>query len=130
MMISPTLPPGLKAALDAKLQGFSRTDAAQRSSRISSTYRSGGSWAELEVDDSGPGVAAGATEKAEQIGHLGLMIMTQRAEAIHGDLSLGRRPGGGTRVRLVWEGEGPTTEEATDIEPGEGAVGTATAEPA
>ena len=41
-MISPTLPAELKAALDAKLQGFSRADAAQRSSRISNTYRAGG----------------------------------------------------------------------------------------
>ena len=41
-MISPILPPELKAALDAKLQGFSRTDAAQRSQKISNTYRTGG----------------------------------------------------------------------------------------
>ncbi|MCK1737764.1 SAM-dependent methyltransferase [Bradyrhizobium sp. 138] len=41
-MISPTLPAELKAALDAKLQGFSRTDAAQRSQKISTSYRTGG----------------------------------------------------------------------------------------
>lgn len=41
-MISPTLPAELKAALDAKLQGFSRIDAAQRSQKISNTYRAGG----------------------------------------------------------------------------------------
>lgn len=41
-MISPTLPAELKAALDAKLQGFSRTDAAQRSQKISTAYRAGG----------------------------------------------------------------------------------------
>ncbi len=41
-MISPTLPAELKAALNAKLQGFSRTDAAQRSQKISNTYRTGG----------------------------------------------------------------------------------------
>src|SRR3954471_1677646 len=41
-MISPTLPAELKAALDGKLQGFSRTDAAQRSQKISTTYRAGG----------------------------------------------------------------------------------------
>src|SRR3954453_17768926 len=41
-MISPTLPAELKAALDGKLQGFSRTDAAQRSQRISTNYRTGG----------------------------------------------------------------------------------------
>lgn len=42
MMISPTLPAELKAALDARLQGFSRTDAAQRSQKISTAYRAGG----------------------------------------------------------------------------------------
>lgn len=41
-MVSPALPAELKTALDAKLQGFSRTDAAQRSQRISTAYRSGG----------------------------------------------------------------------------------------
>ena len=41
-MIPPTLPAELKAALDGKLQGFSRTDAAQRSQKISTTYRAGG----------------------------------------------------------------------------------------
>src|SRR6478736_1183320 len=50
MMISPTLPPELKAALDGKLQGFSRTDAAQRSSRISNTYRSGGGSGAIKSD--------------------------------------------------------------------------------
>src|SRR5512143_2851917 len=42
MMISPALPAELKAALDGKLQGFSRTDAARRAAQISTTYRSGG----------------------------------------------------------------------------------------
>jgi ribosomal protein RSM22 (predicted rRNA methylase) len=42
MMISPSLPAELKAALDGRLQGFSRTDAAQRSQKISTTYRAGG----------------------------------------------------------------------------------------
>ena len=41
-MIAPTLPAELKAALDGKLQGFSRSDAAQRSQKISTTYRAGG----------------------------------------------------------------------------------------
>ncbi|WP_404979231.1 small ribosomal subunit Rsm22 family protein, partial [Bradyrhizobium sp. SHOUNA76] len=42
MMIAPTLPAELKAALDGKLQGFSRSDAAQRSQKISTAYRAGG----------------------------------------------------------------------------------------
>lgn len=41
-MVSPALPAELKTALDAKLQGLSRTDAAQRSQKISTTYRAGG----------------------------------------------------------------------------------------
>jgi ribosomal protein RSM22 (predicted rRNA methylase) len=41
-MISPDLPAELKAALDAKLEGFSRSDAAARAAAISQTYRDGG----------------------------------------------------------------------------------------
>src|SRR6202795_709903 len=41
-MTSPDLPAELKAALDGKLRGFSRNDAASRSATISQTYRDGG----------------------------------------------------------------------------------------
>src|SRR6201996_523822 len=41
-MTSPTLPAELKAALDARLQGLSRNDAAERAARISQSYRRGG----------------------------------------------------------------------------------------
>ena len=41
-MIAPDLPAELKAALDAKLQGLSRNDAASRAALISKTYRDGG----------------------------------------------------------------------------------------
>ena len=41
-MTSPDLPAELKAALDGKLRGFSRNDAAGRSASISKTYRDGG----------------------------------------------------------------------------------------
>ncbi len=41
-MTSPDLPADLKAALEAKLHGLSRSDAAQRSAKISETYRDGG----------------------------------------------------------------------------------------
>jgi signal transduction histidine kinase len=68
-------------------------------------YRGGGTWAEIEVDDSGPGIPPGAADRAERTGHLGLMTMSQRAESIGGTLSLARRPGGGSRVRLVWDPE-------------------------
>ncbi|WP_024508263.1 small ribosomal subunit Rsm22 family protein [Bradyrhizobium sp. ARR65] len=41
-MLPPTLPAALKAALDVKLEGLSRSDAAARASAISRTYRDGG----------------------------------------------------------------------------------------
>jgi ribosomal protein RSM22 (predicted rRNA methylase) len=41
-MTAPDLPAELKAALDARLHGLSRHDAAQRASAISRVYRSGG----------------------------------------------------------------------------------------
>src|SRR5713226_7291281 len=41
-MTAPDLPAELKAALDAKLQGLSRNDAAERAALISQTYRDGG----------------------------------------------------------------------------------------
>jgi ribosomal protein RSM22 (predicted rRNA methylase) len=41
-MTTPSLPAALKFALDAKLEGLSRQDAAARAAKISETYRSGG----------------------------------------------------------------------------------------
>src|SRR5882762_6612723 len=41
-MTSPDLPAELKAALDARLEGVSRNDAAGRAASISQTYREGG----------------------------------------------------------------------------------------
>src|SRR5258705_8208410 len=41
-MTAPDLPAGLKAALDARLQGLSRNAAAERAALISQTYRDGG----------------------------------------------------------------------------------------
>lgn len=46
--MTPTdLPAALRAALDAKLQGLSRTDAAERAALISRTYRDGGNSAAI-----------------------------------------------------------------------------------
>ncbi len=69
-------------------------------------YRAREAWMELEVDDAGSGIEAGAPEAAEQTGHLGLLNMTQRAEAVGANLSIRERPGGGTRVSLVWDRDG------------------------
>src|SRR4051794_33734987 len=49
-MTSPALPAELKAALEARLHGLSRSDAAARSARISRTYRSGGSSAAIRTE--------------------------------------------------------------------------------
>src|SRR3954454_11344006 len=49
-MIPPDLPAELKAALDAKLHGLSRGDAAQRSAAILQTYRSGGGSAAIRSE--------------------------------------------------------------------------------
>jgi ribosomal protein RSM22 (predicted rRNA methylase) len=48
-VIAPGLPVELKAALEAKLHGLSRSDTAARSARISQTYRSGGSSAAIRT---------------------------------------------------------------------------------
>src|SRR3954454_23056907 len=48
-MTSPNLPAELKAALEARLHGLSRSDAAERSARISNTYRSGGGSAAIRT---------------------------------------------------------------------------------
>jgi len=44
---SPDLPAELKSALEARLQGFSRNDAAERAALISKTYREGGGSAKI-----------------------------------------------------------------------------------
>jgi ribosomal protein RSM22 (predicted rRNA methylase) len=49
-VIAPGLPVELKAALEAKLHGLSRSDAAERSTRISQTYRDGGGSAAIRTE--------------------------------------------------------------------------------
>jgi ribosomal protein RSM22 (predicted rRNA methylase) len=49
-MTAPSLPAELKAALDARLQGLSRNEAAARSARISKTYRDGGGSATIKSE--------------------------------------------------------------------------------
>jgi ribosomal protein RSM22 (predicted rRNA methylase) len=47
-MTSPDLPAELKAALEARLHGLSRVEAAERAARISQTYRGGGNSAAIK----------------------------------------------------------------------------------
>jgi ribosomal protein RSM22 (predicted rRNA methylase) len=49
-MTAPDLPAELKSALDAKLQGLSRNDAASRAAGISQTYRGGGGSAAIRTE--------------------------------------------------------------------------------
>jgi ribosomal protein RSM22 (predicted rRNA methylase) len=49
-VIGPELPAELKSALDGKLHGLSRSDAAQRSAVISQTYRDGGGSAAIRTE--------------------------------------------------------------------------------
>src|ERR1043166_9257058 len=49
-MVAPDLPADLKAALDARLHGLSRGDAAARSAVISQTYRDGGGSAAIRSE--------------------------------------------------------------------------------
>jgi ribosomal protein RSM22 (predicted rRNA methylase) len=50
LSIAPDLPAGLKASLEAKLQGLSRNEAAERAARISKAYRGGGSSAAIRSE--------------------------------------------------------------------------------
>jgi ribosomal protein RSM22 (predicted rRNA methylase) len=49
-MTAPDLPAELKAALETRVQGFSRSDAAARSAAISRTYRDGGGSAAIRSE--------------------------------------------------------------------------------
>jgi ribosomal protein RSM22 (predicted rRNA methylase) len=49
-MTSPELPTELKAALEARLHGLSRNEAAERAARISQTYRGGGNSAAIRSE--------------------------------------------------------------------------------
>jgi signal transduction histidine kinase len=70
-------------------------------------YRATPGAAELRVEDSGPGIPADASARAEREGRLGMASMTQRAEAIDARLMVAARPQGGTRVELVWRAAAP-----------------------
>jgi signal transduction histidine kinase len=53
----------------------------------------------LTVEDDGVGVGSGAAAPTRGSG-VGLKAMKERAERINGRISIGERPGGGTRVQL------------------------------
>ncbi len=67
------------------------------------SYRSTDAGLTLSVDDNGPGIDRADAERAVRAGRLGLLSMTERAEAIGARLHLARLASGGTRVRLEWQ---------------------------
>ena len=97
------LPTGVELAVFRVAQEALSNALRHGAAPIVVRYRARPGWAELEVDDRGPGIADGSAEQAELTGHLGLLNMAQRAEAIGAWFRIGRKPNGGTRVSLVWE---------------------------
>ncbi len=69
---------------------------------ISVSYRSTRSGLTLSVEDRGPGTERAALQRAVHDGRLGLLSMTQRAEAIGARLELANLAEGGTRILLDW----------------------------
>jgi two-component system, NarL family, nitrate/nitrite sensor histidine kinase NarX len=69
-------------------------------------------WAEIVIDDDGAGLAPGSGGGS----HYGLAIMQDRARRIGGSLSVGARPGGGTRVRLAFPCRVSVAERPSTVE--------------
>jgi signal transduction histidine kinase len=66
------------------------------------SYRADAQFAELTVEDAGPGIDLGSGVDPRQEGRFGLLGMQQRAEQVGARLDLRRRPEGGTEVSLEW----------------------------
>jgi ribosomal protein RSM22 (predicted rRNA methylase) len=94
-VIPPGLPAELKAALEAKLHGLSRSDAAGRSARISETYRSGGSSAAIrtEADALAYALARMPATYAAVIASLNALREIRPDFAPNGLLDIGAGPG-------------------------------------
>jgi len=61
---------------------------------------------EVRVDDDGVGPRP-LDEQCDEASHFGIGIMSERAQRLQGDFTIGPRPGGGTQVRLAWHAGGP-----------------------
>lgn len=69
-------------------------------------------WTEIVIDDDGVGLPPAAGGGS----HYGLAIMQDRARRIGGSLSVGARPGGGTRVTLTFPCPAPQAQRRTAVE--------------
>jgi signal transduction histidine kinase len=72
---------------------------------------------QLKIDDSGPGIPVGVLTAPPAEGHMGLLSMTQRAQQIGASLEIVERPGGGTRVWLIWAAQRSRAGSAINREP-------------
>ena len=102
-MTAPDLPAELKAALDARLHGLSRSDAAARAASISQTYRDGGGSGAIrsEADALAYALARMPATYAAVTASLNALVRDQaglraakparcRRRAGHGDMGRGR----------------------------------------
>lgn len=58
---------------------------------------------EIVVEDDGGGIDQEKLRRARLEGHLGVASIEQRAHLVSAHLTIGGRPGGGTRVHFVWD---------------------------
>jgi ribosomal protein RSM22 (predicted rRNA methylase) len=95
---SPDLPARLRAALEARLQGVSRNDAAGRAAAISKTYRDGGSSAAIrsEADALAYALARMPATYAADIASLNALIESRPDFAPTSMLDIGAGPGTAT----------------------------------
>src|SRR4030088_679506 len=80
-MTAPDLPAKLKAALEARLEGMSRNDAAGRAASISKTYRDGGGSGAITSEADLPAYAVARMAAAHAAGTRRLNAPRARAPA-------------------------------------------------
>jgi signal transduction histidine kinase len=91
----PDVPPAVAAvALRVLSEALANVEKHAAATRVTVTLRADPHHLTLVVEDDGRGIAAGDPEP----GHLGLMLMHERARAAGGELEVAPRAGGGTRV--------------------------------
>jgi signal transduction histidine kinase/ligand-binding sensor domain-containing protein len=92
--LSPTMVTALFRVFQECLTNVSRHARARR---VSASLRSDGGQVEMEIEDDGVGISDEALEARQSLGLLG---MSERVSALGGEFEIGRRPEGGTRVRI------------------------------
>lgn len=95
---SPDLPAALRAALEARLQGVSRNDAAERAAAISKTYRDGGGSTAItsEIDALAYALARMPATYAADVASLNALLDIRPEFAPMGLLDIGAGPGTAT----------------------------------